>query len=113
MEMTKFSGFLLFLFLGHMSAELAGTVPDLSEAITKGKCLFYKSKKLTTHLILISMCFLFSRLITTRKRGLGQGNIFTSVCHSFCPQKGGGICIQGVCIRGSLHLGRSPFGGVG
>ena len=59
MEMTIFSGFLLFLFLWHMSAELAGAVPDLSEAITKGKCLFYKSKKLTTHLILTSMCFLF------------------------------------------------------
>ena len=108
--MTVFSGFLLFLFLGHMSAELTGAVPDLSEAITKGKCLFYKSKKLTTHLILISMCFLFSRLITTRKRGLGQGNIFTSVCYSFCPQKGGGSASRGsasggVCIWGGLHLG--------
>ena len=29
-----------------------------------------------------------SWLITARKRSLGQGNIFTSVCHSFCSQGG-------------------------
>ena len=28
-------------------------------------------------------------VITARKRSLGQGNIFTRVCHSFCP---GGVC---------------------
>ena len=27
-------------------------------------------------------------IYTARKRTLGQGNIFTSVCHSFCPQGG-------------------------
>ena len=59
MEMSVFSRFLLFLFLWHMSAELAGAVPDLSEAITKGGYFFYKSKKLTTHLILTSIRFLF------------------------------------------------------
>ena len=32
-------------------------------------------------------------LITARKRSLGQGNIFTSVCHSFCP--GGGSASGG------------------
>ena len=26
--------------------------------------------------------------ITARKLSLGQGNIFTSMCHSFCPQEG-------------------------
>ena len=59
MKMTVFSGFLLFLFLWHISAKLAGADPDLSEAITKGGCLFYESKKLTTHLILTSIRFLF------------------------------------------------------
>ena len=49
MKMTVFSGFLFFLFLWYMSAELAVAVPDLSAAVTKGGCLFYKSKKLTTH----------------------------------------------------------------
>ena len=48
-------------------------------------------------------------LVTTRKLSLGQGNIFTGVCHFFCPQgegvgfpacisgqmSGGGVCIQG------------------
>ena len=28
-------------------------------------------------------------LITARKRSLGQGNIFSSVCQEFCPQEGG------------------------
>ena len=38
-------------------------------------------------------------IITVRKRSLGQGNIFTSVCHSFSPQRGwsaSGVCIVGV-----------------
>ena len=30
------------------------------------------------------------RIITARKRSLGQGNIFRSVCQEFCPQLGGG-----------------------
>ena len=29
------------------------------------------------------------RIITARKRSLGQGNIFSSVCQEFCPQLGG------------------------
>ena len=50
-------------------------------------------------------------IFTARKRSLGQGNIFTSMCHSFCPQ--GGVCLRGgvpptggsasrrgVCIQG-------------
>ena len=36
------------------------------------------------------------------------GNIFTSVCYSFCPQ-GEGVCIQGGC----LHLGVVASGGEG
>ena len=29
-------------------------------------------------------------IFTARKRSFGHGNIFTSMCHSFCPQGGGG-----------------------
>ena len=51
-------------------------------------------------------------IITAPKRSLGQGNVFTSVCHSVqrgvCIQRGSasrgisirGVCIQGVCIGG-------------
>ena len=35
-------------------------------------------------------------ITTARKLSLGQGNIFTSVCHSFCSRGGGRwVCIQG------------------
>ena len=42
----------------------------------------------------------FSHIITARKRSLGQGNVFTGACHSFCPWRGG-VCIWGreVCIQ--------------
>ena len=42
------------------------------------------------------------RLITARKRCLGQGNIFIGVCQKFCSQvggvsaRGGGVCFWGV-----------------
>ena len=32
------------------------------------------------------MCYFASLLITARKRSLGQGNIFRSVCQEFCPR---------------------------
>ena len=45
-----------------------------------------------------------SNFITARKRSLGEGNIFTSVCHSFCL---GGVgfraCITGHMTRGSAQ----------
>ena len=57
-------------------------------------------------------------IITARKRSLGQGNVFRSVCQSFCPRRGGlpqgegippgGICIQGVCLRGPVSRGVFP-----
>ena len=31
-------------------------------------------------------------LVTARKRSLGQGNIFSSVCQEFCSQ--GGVCLS-------------------
>ena len=43
------------------------------------------------------------------KRSFGQGNIFTSVCHSFCSQ-GGGWVVSGP--RGCLVQGGLQFWGV-
>ena len=41
-------------------------------------------------------------IITTRKRSLGQGNVFT--CLSFCPQ--GGVSVQRVSVQRGLCLER-------
>ena len=51
--------------------------------------------------------------LTARKRSLGQGKIFRSVCHSV---HGGGVypqevCIQGVCLQGDLPPGSLPLEG--
>ena len=43
------------------------------------------------------------RLITTRKRSLGQGNIFSSVCQEFCS---GGSTWAGTPQAGTPLLGR-------
>ena len=40
--------------------------------------------------------FISVNVITARKRSLGQGNIFTNVCHSFCPRGRGGSASRGV-----------------
>ena len=37
-------------------------------------------------------------VFTARKRSLGQGNIFSSVCQEFCPQEGGEV-------SASVHAG--------
>ena len=45
----------------------------------------------------------FFLFITTRKRSLGQGNIFSSVCQEFCSQGGIPACIAGgipACLAG-------------
>ena len=46
-------------------------------------------------------------VITARKRSLGQGNIFRSVCPSFCPQGGGGVCamLGGACVGACMAGG--------
>ena len=36
--------------------------------------------------------------ITARKQSLGQGNIFTGMCKSFCSQGGGGLCMMSLPI---------------
>ena len=45
-------------------------------------------------------------LFTARKRSLGQGNIFISVCQEFCS-RGGVHGPRGVCSRG-VHGGDPP-----
>ena len=55
---------------------------------------------------LIATPFWSNSIVTTRKRSLGQGNVFTGICHSFCPQgglhPGGGLHLRG-CASGGLH----------
>ena len=46
-------------------------------------------------------------MLTCFQRSLGQGNIFTSVCHSVHRGVGFPACITGHMTRRSLHLGRS------
>ena len=41
-------------------------------------------------------------LFTARKRSLGQGNIFRSMCQEFCPQGGGGGCGIPACLAGHM-----------
>ena len=69
------------------------------------------------------MCYLvvpagtYSEIITARKRSLGQGNIFTSVCQEFCSRGGvsgpggawswGGAWFQGV--PGPGGVGRDGY----
>ena len=75
--------------------------------------------------IICAVVFVF----TARKRSLGQGNIFRSVCQEFCPRGGGGgipAClagfqahIQGGCLGGSggggllVHSQGGSLGGSG
>ena len=37
-------------------------------------------------------------IVTTRKRSLGRGNVFTGVCQSFCPQKGVFLSVRGYVV---------------
>ena len=45
--------------------------------------------------ILVKSVFIYFLFITTHKRSLGQGNIFSSVCQEFCPQGGLPQCMLG------------------
>ena len=44
----------------------------------------------------ISILLKCNAMFTSRKRSLGQGNIFRSVCQEFCPQWGGCLVPGGV-----------------
>ena len=45
-------------------------------------------------------------LFTARKRSLGQGNIFRSVCQEFCPGGGGGVWSRGCVLHDRYCCGR-------
>ena len=49
----------------------------------------------------------FHDLVTSRKRSLGQGNVFTGVCLStgVVPVQGGSLCKEGLCPRGASVRG--------
>ena len=49
-------------------------------------------------------------IITARKRSLGQGNIFTSVCQEFCSQ-GGCLLLGGCLLPGGACSWRVPAPG--
>ena len=49
----------------------------------------------------------FSLIFTARKRSLGQGNIFTPVCHSV--HGGGGVCLS-ACWDMPPGPGTTPLG---
>ena len=53
---------------------------------------------------------LYMHIITTRKRSLGQGNIFSSVCQEFCLQGGLPQCMLGCQPpwQGDTSLARRP-----
>ena len=48
-------------------------------------------------------------IFTDSKQSLGQGNVFTSVCQSFCSQ-GGEVSVRGVFVQG-LSLSRGCLSG--
>ena len=61
---------------------------------------------LDVDLILINLIFWWRlHIVTARKQSLGQGNVFTPVCHSVHT---GGLCLGGVSVQwGSLSGGWS------
>ena len=68
----------------------------------------------------VFLVFYIADVFTVRKRSLGQGDNFTSLCHSYCPQWGEGgwppsmhhrSHDQGVYMGGCLHPGGLSLGG--
>ena len=53
--------------------------------------------KLSKNRPITNLALEMARIFTARKRSLGQGNIFRSVCQEFCPQGGG--------VSASVHAG--------
>ena len=48
-------------------------------------------------------------IVTARKRSLGQGNIFRSVCQEFCPRGGRGECLTRYTPLGPGRYPPGPF----
>ena len=60
---------------------------------------------------IFGLFFLFFLLLIPAATKLGQGNIFTSVCQEFCPQRGGGClpqCMLGYTTTTTHPLEQSP-----
>ena len=56
--------------------------------------------------------FLLIFVFTAHKQSLGQGNIFASMCHSFCPQEAReGMHGRGMCGREGMHGEGGVFDG--
>ena len=63
-------------------------------------------------------CIFILFVLTARKRSLGQGNIFTSVCHSVqggvaCVQKWGACVVKGGCVVKGACMGKGGVCGKG
>ena len=88
--------------------------------ITTTSCAFYLSSAVFRNIstsILSSNCIVQISLSICGnyglKRSLGQGHIFTSVCHYFCPRGVGGVVSQHAMGRGmypNLQGGQTPLG---
>ena len=50
-----------------------------------------------------------SSLVTARKRSLGQGNIFSSICPEFCSQEGGSASVHAGIPPPSPQSRHSPW----
>ena len=61
----------------------------------------------------ISILLKGNAMFTARKRSLGQGNIFRSVCQEFCPQWGGGSGLGGCLVPGGCLVWGVPGPGGG
>ena len=62
----------------------------------------FKTKQISQHVANQCLPVTITRIFTARKRSLGQGNIFTRVCHSV---HGGGRCVVagGCMVAGGMH----------
>ena len=94
--------------LGCLSEKIC-IFPDFLETLFSASHIYMNTKKVVkTVYIYIYICNLnilnslhiFANVhLTARKRSLGQGNIFRSMCPSFCPEGVGG----GHVWQGGIH----------
>ena len=98
--------------LGCLSEKIC-IFPDFLETLFSASHIYMNTKKSCENSIYIYICNLnilnslhiFANVhLTARKRSLGQGNIFRSMCPSFCPEGVGGMCSRGVCVAGGVFM---------
>ena len=92
---------------GHICFLFFFTVDELGNGHTDRQC----TQKRTLYQCIISVISPLpypapetERVITARKRSLGQSNIFTSVCNSFCSQGEGGVMMSIPVLSWTAHL---------